>query len=85
MNWRAEEKAFVVRHYKSELADNTCICQGDHLEAKRNHCDPNYVPKWKKVDQKQVTIIAKGCIYPNCLANTKLIVPAFETIEKLEA
>ena len=83
MNWKPEEKAFVARHYKNELADNICICRADHLEAKRNHSNHNYLPKWKK--QEQVTVTAKCCIYPDCSVNTKLIAPAFESIDNLEA
>ena len=83
MNWKPEEKAFVARHYKNELAVNICICRADHLEAKRNHSNHNYLPKWKK--QEQVTVTAKCCIYPDCSVNTKLIAPAFESIDSLEA
>jgi len=85
MNWNAEEKEFVARHYKRDLADSACIYRADHLEAKRYHSDPSYLPKWKKLEQEEGgESTGTHCIYPNCLVNSKLIVPAFEPIEKLE-
>ena len=53
MNWNAEEKEFVARHYKRDLADSACIYRADHLEAKRYHSDPSYLPKWKKLEQEE--------------------------------
>ena len=88
MTWKAEEKAFLFHHYGRELAEDSCICQADHLEAKRNHCNPSYSPKWKKQKQSVNVTTTKHCVHPSCSAssvNTKLTTPAFESIENLEA
>ena len=85
MNWNVEEKEFVARHYKRDLADSACIYRADHLEAKHYHSDPSYLPKWKRLEQEEGgASTGTHCIYPNCLVNTKLIVSAFEPTEKLE-
>jgi len=32
---------------------SACIYRADHLEAKRYHSDPSYLPKWKKLEQEE--------------------------------
>ena len=77
--WGSNEKEFILRHYSTPLAPTSCICKGDHEEAKRHHSDPMYISKWKR-KASNIPSDSKKCIYPNCLVVEKLIAPAFQAI-----
>ena len=82
--WGSNEKEFILCHYSTPLAPTSCICKGDHEEAKHHHSDPMYIPKWKR-KASNIPSDSKKCIYPNCLVVEKLIAPAFQAIATLEA
>ena len=69
------EQAFFRQHASPNIAEDSCICHGHVLEAKRHKSDPTYTPTWKKENQSH----HYNCVYPQCSATSSIIVPSQDT------
>lgn len=75
-SWGEEAKSFIARH--SPPAD-AVICKWDHQEAKRNHGNLEYVPKWKNIKTKEIS----KCIYPTRSDKQVIIKTSFASRETI--
>ena len=50
------ERDFIKRHTKLDLAPESCICKAHQIDAKRMWDDPQYVPKWKTLNDFSIFI-----------------------------
>ncbi len=85
-NWGEQAKRFLVQHLGRTPPSDSCICRKHLLEAQRHHNSATFVPKWKESTSLRANS-TKKCINPSCTQGQcdKLINPAFESVDKLEA
>lgn len=90
-SWGKEEKDFITQQLGRAPPPSSCICQAHQKEAKCHHSREGYTPRWKKLPaevEERTDQVVTYSIHPQCWAastEVKLITPAFEAIDNLEA
>lgn len=79
--WSEIEKAFLRKHWETELDPSSCICTAHQKEAKRSH-PPGYTPKWSNMTTQKEEVV-KVCTHPSCSSTEKLITPSFASFQEL--
>ena len=74
--WPKHLQAFIERYIPAPSEDS-CICRAHLYEAKRQHGNPEYTPKWLKLPSPPTGITAKKCAHQECTEHNRLIHAGF--------